>query len=41
MQSVAVLSLAYPARISATEALVQAIQTRTNNAAQLRHVGAH
>jgi hypothetical protein len=36
MQNVAVLSRAFPARISAAEALVQAVQTRTSNAAQLR-----
>ncbi|WP_172167971.1 hypothetical protein, partial [Paraburkholderia elongata] len=36
MQNVAVLSRTYPARISAVEALIQAVQTRTNNAANLR-----
>jgi len=36
MQNVSVLSQAFPARISAVETLVQSVQTRTNNAAQLR-----
>lgn len=37
----AVLSQAFPTRISAVEALVQAIQTRTSNAEQLRQVASH
>jgi len=36
MQNVAVLSRAFPARISAIEALVESIATRTDNAPQLR-----
>lgn len=40
MQNAAVLSRAFPARISATEALVQAVQTRSNNAVDLRQAAA-
>lgn len=36
MHNVEVLSRAFPARINAVEALIQATNTRTNNAAQLR-----
>lgn len=36
MQNVAVLSQAFPARISATEALLQAVRSKVNNATQLR-----